>query len=89
VKFEVFTAMTVKNAAFWDIKPQFVATSPIFFTLLMEAISFSYTSVLTRATRRHVTDDGILHSHRHENVRSYILASFFSGAINRQMVILN
>jgi hypothetical protein len=24
VRFEVFTAVTMKNAVFWDIKPQFV-----------------------------------------------------------------
>jgi hypothetical protein len=30
------------------------------------------TSALTRATRRHIPEDGILHSHRRENVNSYI-----------------
>jgi hypothetical protein len=34
VRFEVFTAVTMKNAFFWDIKPQFVLqrgqiTSPL------------------------------------------------------------
>jgi hypothetical protein len=28
--------------------------------------------VLTRATRRNNQEDGILHSHRHENLKSYI-----------------
>jgi hypothetical protein len=29
-------------------------------------------SVLTRATRRHITEDGILYSHPRENLKSYI-----------------
>jgi hypothetical protein len=33
----------------------------------------SETSVHTRSTRRHIPEDGILHSHRHENLKSYIL----------------
>jgi hypothetical protein len=33
---------------------------------MLEAISCSETSVLTRATRRNIPDDIILHSHRRE-----------------------
>jgi hypothetical protein len=29
-------------------------------------------SLLTRATRRNIQEDGILHSHRRENLKSYI-----------------
>jgi hypothetical protein len=29
-------------------------------------------TVLTRDTRRHIQDDGVLHSHRRENLKSYI-----------------
>jgi hypothetical protein len=43
----------------------------IFFTLNMEAIRSSETSVhFTRSTRRHIPEDGILHSHRSENLKS-------------------
>jgi hypothetical protein len=41
----------------------------------MEAIRSSETSVQsTTSTRRHTPEDGILHSHRRENLKSY---SFF------------
>jgi hypothetical protein len=39
---------------------------------MMEAIRFSETSVLTSGTLRHIQEDGILHSHRRENLKSYI-----------------
>jgi hypothetical protein len=48
-----------------------VPNSPILITLMMEAIRFSETSVLTRATWPYISEDGILHSHRREKLKSY------------------
>jgi hypothetical protein len=44
----------------------------ILVTLMMVLIRSSETSVLTRATRHYIPEDGILHSLRCENLKSYI-----------------
>jgi hypothetical protein len=73
VRFEVFTAMTMKNAVFCDVTPcgpcknrllvtaNIVPNSQILVTLIMDALSSSETSVLTRATQRNIPQDGTLH----------------------------
>jgi hypothetical protein len=86
VRYEVFTAVTMKNAVFWDITPcgscknwhfrgmyclhyhnglQLLVTagiipSSLILAILMMVIRSSKTSVLTRTTRRTISEDGTL-----------------------------
>jgi hypothetical protein len=56
-----WTCLLLKNGVFWDITPCGSCKR-----------RFGGTSVLTRATRRNIPEDDILHTHRRENLRSYI-----------------
>jgi hypothetical protein len=48
-----------------------VPSSLIIFTLMMEAIRSSELSVFTRSTKRDIPEEGIIHSHRREKLKSY------------------
>jgi hypothetical protein len=49
-----------------------VPSSPILVTLMLEALGSSETFLLKRATRRNISEGDVLHSHRPENLKSYM-----------------
>jgi hypothetical protein len=59
-----------------------VHRSWISYTLKTKAIRSSETSVHTGSTLRHIPEDGILHSHRRENLKSYLMPHLFLWAWN-------
>jgi hypothetical protein len=51
----------------------FVSSLADFSSLKTEAMRSSKTSVYTRCTRRQIPEDGIFHSHRRKNLKTYIV----------------
>jgi hypothetical protein len=74
VRFECFTAETVYIHSVLSLLVivNILPSSPIFVTLMIEAIHSTEMSILTRAILRNIPEDDILHSHCSENIKSYI-----------------
>jgi hypothetical protein len=52
---------------------------------MMETLCSSETSVLTTVTMCNIPEAGTLHSHRHENLKSYIRNDFKWGELVRAL----
>jgi hypothetical protein len=61
-----------------------IPSSAILVTLMIEALRFPETSVHIRETRLNIPEDGIRHSYRLENLKSYKNHSNLVNSINFQ-----
>jgi hypothetical protein len=56
--------VVLRSVLRWLVIANLIPRSPILVTLMMKAIHSSETSVIVRATWRHIPENGILPSHR-------------------------
>jgi hypothetical protein len=69
---EVSEELFLRSLIWFIITANVVLSSPDSVTLMIEALRSSEISIITRATLCNIAEDGILHSHLRENIKSYI-----------------
>jgi hypothetical protein len=77
----VFVLLFLRSVLKLVVITNVVGRSLILSALMMELIRSSDPLVLTRATRRNIPEDGILHNHRPKNQKSYIIWKMLRNAL--------
>jgi hypothetical protein len=63
------------------VRANVAPSSPILVTLIIEELGSSETPFLTRATHLNTPDEGILHSHRRENLKFDFSSFSFENSV--------